>query len=185
MGKLILRPTNTKTVYCIYWFAITFSFHHFRVGLGSINRRALKYFNGTQIIIHPQYNHTNLHNNIGFIVLDNPLPNFTDAIKAIALPSLGLHVPFPFEEGKITGFGVNNGQQFARVLQEAFQRVTTNAECSIRYPHLEGIIANYFCARDRTHNTNVCGGDQGGPFALLLRGKWTLVSGYFNFHTNV
>lgn len=109
--------------------------------------------------------------------MNSPIANFTDTIQTIALPSLGSNAPFPFEEGKITGFGVTNDQQFAQTLQQAFQRVTTESECSIRYPHLGADIGYHFCGRDRTHNSNVCSGDQGSPFAVSVRGVLTLVSG--------
>lgn len=155
-------------------------FNYFRIGLGNTQRQKLAYLNGTRTIIHPHYNLTSLQNNIGFIILATPITEFSDIIKAINLPPIDSSIPYPFEEGRVTGFGLKGPQQFAQRLQQAFQRVTTNSECSIRYPQLEGQMVNHFCGRDRRDNTNVCGGDQGAPFVLLVRGEWTLVTQFLS-----
>lgn len=91
-------------------------------------------------------------------------------------------LPFTSEQGVITGFGlIRNGNaphQFANQLQRGFQRVLSTSDCQWRYPHLTVLAPGaHFCALDDARNqTNICGGDQGGPFALLVRGVWTLAS---------
>lgn len=156
--------------------AITCSFNFFRVGLGSDYIRELQYFVGTATIIHPDYDQRTLRNNIGFIVLQEPI-YFTDSIQPIVLPSTEISLPHQFEQGVVTGFGLNNNNpsQYPQQLQRTFQRVLSGVECLQRFPHLTGTLFMHFCARDRIQQSNICGGDQGASFALLNRGKWTVV----------
>lgn len=155
------------------------------MGFGSIYRANLTFYNGADTILHPEYNPQNLLNNIGFIVLDRPI-GFSHIIKPIALVPVNSVLPFPAEQGVITGFGLMNANvsnKFPLQKQRGFQRVQATSDCHWRYPHLNNLPAQaHFCALDDDRaRSNICGGDQGGSFATLVRGEWILVSKQFWF----
>lgn len=164
-----------KYIQCFH-FIFVFSFSYFLAGVGSPSRHNLTFIKSRNSVCHPFFNRSNLQNNIAIITLETSV-KISDKIKPIAVPSYNTRVPFPFEEGIITGFGLIDAAAsiFSSQLLRAFHRVLTNSECTIRFPHMVGQMAHNFCARDHHAVTNICGGDQGSAFAVLERGVWTAV----------
>lgn len=122
------------------------------------------------------FNLKNLRNNIAIITLEQSI-EFNDHVQAIALPRYGIGMPFVFEEGITTGFGLIGADEaiYSARLLRSFHRVLTNSECTIRFPHMNGQMAQHFCVRDHLRVNNICDGDQGSVFTVLERGIWTAV----------
>uniref|UniRef100_A0A1B0GIE5 Peptidase S1 domain-containing protein n=1 Tax=Lutzomyia longipalpis TaxID=7200 RepID=A0A1B0GIE5_LUTLO len=110
-------------------------FGQWQVGVGSVNREQLQWSPWTsQHIIHPQFDHTTLNNNIAIITHQAFQPSIN--IQAIALPTAAdTQVPFPNEEGRFDGFGFTGPTgPFANQLMVGFVRTTTEQECIQTYP---------------------------------------------------
>lgn len=124
---------------------------------------------------HPEFNRENLWNNIAIIALEVRV-EFDEHVQPIALPSSGVAMQFPFEEGTTTGFGMVDGENpiYSPHLLRSFHRVLTNSECTSRWPHMNLQMAQNFCALDHRKITNICGGDQGSAFTVMERGILTV-----------
>lgn len=149
------------------------------MGLGSSNRYELKFFECREGKVHPDYDPVTLNNNIGIIYLKQAI-DYTDTIRPIPMVAPNTVLPFPLEQGTITGFGLTHGNvnRFPSQLQQGYQRVVMATECNWRYPHLANVsTTTHFCGIDdnRDSPTNICSGDQGAAFAVMLRGIQTLV----------
>lgn len=146
--------------------------------VGDINRFALTSHSAIISHIHPGYNPANLDNNIAIIQIQIPIVSAVN-VHPIELPLPGelLH-PLENELGTVTGFGfTTNTGNFAEYLQQAFLRVQPQSVCLNEYPHLSPTIAAHFCTLydNQVTPANICGGDQGAPFFLILRGQNILV----------
>lgn len=157
------------------------SFELYEVGLGNVLRSHLKYYKSTDAEVHPDYDPNTLANNLGIIFVKERI-ELTEHIKAISLVPdniQSLVLPFTSEQGSITGFGLIHGSSnhFPSRLQRGFHRVLSTADCHWRYPHLSNVsTVTHFCGLDDDRQrSNICGGDQGTAFTVMLRGVETLV----------
>lgn len=137
-----------------------------RCGFGNRDRNLLTWVNGINYVPHPQFNQSNLDNNIGIIQLASN-PTLIPAINAIPM-ALPTTLQGPGVVGTIFGFGfTTNGGNFATILQQAAKTIQTDVACLATYPHLTGRLETNFCALSTAVNTpSMCGGDQGGPFVV-------------------
>lgn len=139
-------------------------------GIGNVHFTQLIRVVSSQAVPHPSYNAISGDNDIGLIFLPQPIV-FSFHTGPIALPPLNnINLPYTNEQGKTLGFGlvVPGGSQ-VDFLQRGFQRVLDN--CTM----LTVPEPNIFCAQDIERNTNLCQGDVGGSFTIILRNVETLV----------
>lgn len=135
-----------------------------RCGFGNRDRFLLTWVNAVNYMRHPEYNATNLDNNIGLIALASNPTNSPNILPiSMATATTGQSAGYT---GTIFGFGLNTNGQFTQILQQAFITITSDAECIQTYPHLTGRLDRNFCGvSEIVPNTpNICGGDQGGSF---------------------
>uniref|UniRef100_A0A182Q0V4 Peptidase S1 domain-containing protein n=1 Tax=Anopheles farauti TaxID=69004 RepID=A0A182Q0V4_9DIPT len=127
----------------------------------------------TQAVAHPNFNMANRANDIGFIVLPQPV-TFTALISPIQLPPLGRGLPYENEEGMVVGFGFNTigGDVRSDFLKVGFQRVISDSRCIGFY---QITLPNHYCAEDGLQRSNVCNGDLGAGFVVSDRRIDTLV----------
>ncbi|XP_052872690.1 collagenase-like [Anopheles cruzii] len=148
-------------------------FVRWELGLGSVFFSQLIMQVSTQATAHPSFNSQTRANDIGFIVLPNPVV-FTANIARIALPEVNINLPLENEEGNIVGFGFHavQAEQRSDFLKIGYQRMIADTRCTATYV----ITPPYhFCAEDITHRANVCNGDLGAGFVVLDRRVDTLV----------
>lgn len=137
-----------------------------RCGFGNRDRNQLTWVDGISYVPHPDYNSTNLDNNIAVIQLaSNPSTLLT--IVAIPLAVDGINQAAGVI-GTIFGFGFTANGNFAQILQQAQKTIQTDAACLTTYPHLTGRLNTNFCALSAAalNTPSMCGGDQGGPFVV-------------------
>lgn len=97
----------------------------------------------------------------------------------VRLPTVGMNVPMENDAGRISGFGRQTEQGAltpSAFLQQGYKRVVANTRCSSFF---NVDINMQFCAEDTTERSNICQGDQGGPFVMSYRRQDLLVSGNF------
>ncbi len=139
----------------------------------------LKNFSGNRISVksihlHPQYNTTNLTNDIALIELSQPsnqpiIPLFSG--KSIE------DAPAPLLDRMLTaiGWGLADGTNswyYPEILRQVNLPVVATSYCSDIYPYpLIGsqICAGWYVGKD------VCSGDSGGPVVTRIDGRWTHV----------
>lgn len=155
---------------------MAFSYNYFRVGVGSNSRHNLTFYQSRTSTWHPSFDRKRLTNNIAIITLEEDV-ELNDQVQPIALPRSGVTVPYAFEEGITTGFGLidNAPPIYSPLLLRSFHRVLTRVDCAKRFSHLNDVMADNFCAFDHRKINNFCGGDQGSAFSVLERGIWTAV----------
>ncbi|XP_049292729.1 collagenase-like isoform X2 [Anopheles funestus] len=148
-------------------------FVRWEVGLGSTVFGQLNMQVSTQAVAHPSFNMANRANDVGFIVLPQPV-TFTALISPIQLPLQGRNLPYENEEGMVVGFGFNTvgGQTRSDFLKVGYQRVISDSRCVGVY---QITIPNHFCAEDVIQRSNVCNGDLGAGFVVSERRIDTLV----------
>ncbi|EAU76229.2 AGAP004740-PA [Anopheles gambiae str. PEST] len=148
-------------------------FVRWEVGLGSTVFGQLNIQISSQAVAHPSFNMANRANDIGFIVLPQPIV-FTALISPIQLPIQGRNLPYENEEGMIVGFGFNSvgGQVRSDFLKVGYQRVISDSRCVGIY---QITLPNHFCAEDSVMRSNVCNGDLGAGFVVSDRRIDTLV----------
>uniref|UniRef100_A0A182TEG5 Peptidase S1 domain-containing protein n=1 Tax=Anopheles melas TaxID=34690 RepID=A0A182TEG5_9DIPT len=174
-------------------------FVRWEVGLGSTVFGQLNIQISSQAVAHPSFNMANRANDIGFIVLPQPIV-FTALISPIQLPIQGRNLPYENEEGMIVGFGFNTvggkscdgykcispiqnyltitvshttpGQVRSDFLKVGYQRVISDSRCVGIY---QITLPNHFCAEDSVMRSNVCNGDLGAGFVVSDRRIDTLV----------
>uniref|UniRef100_A0A182P608 Peptidase S1 domain-containing protein n=1 Tax=Anopheles epiroticus TaxID=199890 RepID=A0A182P608_9DIPT len=148
-------------------------FVRWEVGLGSTVFGQLNRQTSTQAVAHPSFNMANRANDIGFIVLSQPVV-FTALISPITLPIQGRNLPYENEEGMVVGFGFNSvtGSINSDFLKVGYQRVISDSRCVGFY---QITPPNHFCAEDTIQRSNVCNGDLGAGLIIPERRVDTLV----------
>lgn len=130
----------------------------------------------TRIINHPQFNPTNLNNDISLVHVPARLP-LGEFIQTIRLPARHQQsATFAGVVSTASGWGqtANGGMVQAR-LRYANLRVITNAECSRAFPRGGLIVASVLCTRGIRGVQGVCGGDSGGPLTIREGGIATQI----------
>lgn len=131
-----------------------------------------------RVIIHPNYNHLTLENDLALIELEEDI-QYDTYIQPICLPEKGKD--FVGAEAYVSGWGVLSYQErtIPEVLQIVRVPVVANEECERMYRKAKH---NFFarktivCAGYAIGGKDSCEGDSGGP--LTVRdgpdGRWTL-----------
>ncbi|XP_065363763.1 brachyurin-like [Calliphora vicina] len=118
----------------------------------------------TQFFIHPQYNATNLNNDVSLIQLPTPL-TFTSSIQPITLvTSLQAANGFIGDQATITGFGLMDDEylDYSEVLLFAQVQIVKNSVCSIEFGN-DVVKDSTLCAKGANgSNMSICSGDSGG-----------------------
>ncbi|CAO1436280.1 unnamed protein product [Diamesa serratosioi] len=122
-------------------------------------------------LAHQQYVNQPRANDIGIIILSSNLI-FHTFIQPVALPRLGLTLPFDNEQGLVVGFGGTPAAN-SPILEAAFKRVVPHASCLSRWS--AATIVQQFCSEDNRLRSDICVSDLGSGFTVLRRGHNELV----------
>ncbi|XP_041779186.1 brachyurin-like [Anopheles merus] len=124
------------------------------------------------IIIHPNYNPSNLNNDIGLIRLNEPMP-LGGNIQVVALPEANLSETFLNREATVSGFGRTSDASGAISpnLNFVHLNIISNIQCMGTYGSAT-IIDSTVCAVGRdAPNQGTCNGDSGGPLTVNENGQ--------------
>ena len=128
-----------------------------------------------EVIIHRNYDDTNLNNDIALLRISTPLRRFTHYIRPICLSPGGLseRLLSPVKDGRITGWGriIHNGPT-PRFLKEVKLPFVEREECLRTTAQLPD---SAFCAGYYGAVHDACQGDAGGPYASTHKGRWYLL----------
>uniref|UniRef100_A0A667YAF1 Peptidase S1 domain-containing protein n=1 Tax=Myripristis murdjan TaxID=586833 RepID=A0A667YAF1_9TELE len=123
--------------------------------------------NLSQIIIHSDYNSSNLKNDIALLQLSSPV-EFTNYTRPVCLAAQGSI----FTNGTtcwVTGWGLES-----QTLQEVELPIVSNSRCQSIYGGL--ITDSTICAGGLPEGgQGICFGDSGGPMVKKLGSQWTQV----------
>ncbi|EFA10697.1 brachyurin [Tribolium castaneum] len=114
--------------------------------------------------VHEQYNAELIINDVAVIKLPKAV-TFTDAVKAVALPSKAdANNTFEGETARISGWGLTDGfdNKLSEVLNYVDVKVISNAKCGEAFGDLKDSIV----CTSGDENTGSCNGDSGGPLAI-------------------
>lgn len=122
----------------------------------------------SEIYVHPQYNPTNLNNDVSLIKLPTPL-NFSSTIQPIALVSSSqASNNFIGTRCVIAGFGLTDDEylDYSEILLWAQVEIIANSNCvSVFGPAV--VKDTNMCAKgDGATNMSICSGDSGGPLVM-------------------
>lgn len=122
----------------------------------------------TQMFIHPEYNPSNLNNDISLIQLPTAL-NFSTNIQPINLiPSSQANNNFIGTVATIAGYGLVDDEYLENspVLLYAQMNIINNSACTSIFGS-DVVISSTLCAQapDGT-NQSICSGDSGGPLLV-------------------
>nr|XP_021201514.2 collagenase [Helicoverpa armigera] len=148
----------------------------FLVILGSNNL----FFGGTRIatsnvIMHPQYVPSTLHNDIAMILLPSSVW-FTGSIQPVSLPSgWDLWDQFVGNWAVAAGFGRTSDQQLAasQIVSHVSLQVISTSVCQNSF--LGGIVIPSTLCTSGMGGVGICGGDSGGPLVVNRNGVPTLI----------
>lgn len=119
----------------------------------------------TQLYIHPEYNASNLNNDVSLIQLPNPV-TFTTNIQPIALVSSSqANSDFVGTTAIIAGFGLTDDEytDYSDALLWAQVQIINNSNC-VQVFGDESVQDTNLCAEgDAGTNMSICSGDSGGP----------------------
>lgn len=122
----------------------------------------------TTMSLHPLFNRITLDNDIAiiFLPLIDSIPEWTDDVRPIALPTAPAGTP----TGSLAGYGFtsSNADSFSETLFVAGLIGTDIATCTDRFPRIP--FTTQFCAIGRSNElmpaliSNICSGDNGAGF---------------------
>lgn len=120
-------------------------------------------------INHPNYNPSNLNNDISLVSVPSPL-TFTPAIQSIRLPTAAqVTSTFTGAQATVSGWGeIFPGSGLQTMLRWVHMRVIPNAQCAAIYSSYI-VVDHVLCALGYTQpgNQGHCTGDSGGPLTIL------------------
>ncbi|KAL0878963.1 hypothetical protein ABMA27_003952 [Loxostege sticticalis] len=128
----------------------------------------------TQVFMHPQYNPTNLVNDIAMIYLPRPV-QLSASIRPVQLP--WQIESFAGQWAVATGFGkTSDAQQGASPWQSTVNlQVISLAQCLNIVPHWANSVVDSTICTSGAGGVGVCGGDSGGPLVINRHGQTILV----------
>uniref|UniRef100_A0A182PK66 Peptidase S1 domain-containing protein n=1 Tax=Anopheles epiroticus TaxID=199890 RepID=A0A182PK66_9DIPT len=144
----------------------------FTVRAGTININQGTVRTSNLIVIHPNYNPSNLNNDIGLIRLSEPMP-LGGNIQVVALPEANLAETFFGRESTVSGFGriSDSIAGISTTLNFVHLRIISNIDCMGTYGSAT-IIDSTVCAVGRdASNQGTCNGDSGGPLTVTENGQ--------------
>ncbi|XP_030569218.1 trypsin-like [Drosophila novamexicana] len=117
----------------------------------------MQQYNVQKLIPHPQYNPTNLQNDIALIFINGFIP-WKSIVRALPLARVTTDVGTPC---LISGWGSTvTGGTSSQTLQSATVPVISQTECNAKYGY---ITAAQLCAGYMSGGIDSCQGDSGGP----------------------
>ncbi len=118
----------------------------------------------SQLIIHPNYNYANYHNDIALIRLSIPSERPT---MGIVMPAEASILEASGVDATVIGWGARGafGRDFPQTLHQVTLPLTADSTCRAVYSNK--IINSMICAGFDAGGKDSCGGDSGGP--LMVR----------------
>ncbi|XP_075976762.1 brachyurin-like [Anticarsia gemmatalis] len=129
----------------------------------------------SNVIMHPQWNESNLRNDVAMIYLPQSVA-FTTLIRPIALPSSSeLLETFAGQWAVAAGYGKTSDSQSGASQQVSHVnlQVITVAQCQATYG-TDSVAQTTLCTSG-AGSVGICGGDSGGPLALNHNGRLVLI----------
>ncbi|KFB45036.1 AGAP005669-PA-like protein [Anopheles sinensis] len=122
-------------------------------------------FSGPGVIPHPQYDSTNLRNDIAVVRLDSPI-TFNDRVQPARLPARSDTRQFGGVLGTVSGFGRTSDASTATssVVMYTTNPVMTNADCIAQWNTV--LIQPQNVCMSGANGRSACNGDSGGPLAV-------------------
>lgn len=123
-----------------------------------------------EVILHPQYENEQLHNDISLVRLLENAP-YTDYIRPICLPPIDIDTPqFSDLRLAVAGWG-RNGPYQSDIKQSTVVNLVPQEQCKKYYPDLTRVD---LCAAGY-RGEDTCKGDSGGPLMTVYGGKYYVV----------
>ncbi|XP_069358539.1 CLIP domain-containing serine protease B4-like isoform X2 [Maniola hyperantus] len=125
---------------------------------------------GEEVILHPQYDDDQLHNDIALIRLQGYAP-YTRYIRPVCLPPIDIdnndlsNLPLA-----VAGWG-RNGQYVSDIKQSTVVHLVSHDDCKKSYPYLS---SSHLCAAGRT-GQDTCKGDSGGPLMMMFKASYYVI----------
>lgn len=137
------------------------------------------------LILHRNYNHRTLANDIALIRLRNARESILNHPNAgvILLPILeDSAVDLTGRNSTVSGFGLTgDGQPPSNVLRFITVPIISNAECARTFGN--GVLSSNLCV-STISGRSPCQGDSGGPLTTMLSGNRSVVVGVVSFGSN-
>ncbi|XP_034035740.1 transmembrane protease serine 9 [Thalassophryne amazonica] len=123
-----------------------------------------------QVIIHPEFNGTNMDHDVALLKLAVPAP-MSYTIQSVCLPSPA-HRFLKTAECYIAGWGsMREGGSLTNLLQKAAVNVIDQSDCQKPYGNV--LTENMMCAGYMEGGRDTCLGDSGGPLTCRqISGQW-------------
>ncbi|KAF4092943.1 hypothetical protein AMELA_G00025940 [Ameiurus melas] len=138
--------------------------------------------NTSNIIIHKDFNHTTLTNDIALVQLSSSV-NLNDYVMPVCLAASRSSFPGGTNVW-VTGWDKtsSNNTVLPQTLQEVEVSIVSNSNCTNIYT--SGLITdNMMCAGLAQGGKDICQGDSGGPLVVKLKGTW-IQAGIVSFTSN-
>ena len=125
-----------------------------------------------KIVLHENFNHKNLQNDIALIKLQQPII-FGPFVSPICLPD------FDFDVGTncyVTGWGLTGPfSSTSDILQETAVPLMDHTVCKNHNIAVQPVTSDMRCAGTVGQSRGTCKGDSGGPLACERDGRWYLM----------
>ncbi|XP_058121352.1 brachyurin-like [Anopheles ziemanni] len=123
-------------------------------------------FSTSGIIAHPQYDSSNIRNDIAVVRLDSPI-TFNERVQPARLPARSDTRQFGGVLGTVSGFGRTSDatQATSPVVMFTTNPVLTNADCLAQW-NSPAIIQPQNVCMSGEGGRSACNGDSGGPLAV-------------------
>ncbi|XP_058120914.1 brachyurin-like [Anopheles ziemanni] len=123
-------------------------------------------FSGPGVIPHPQYDPSNIRNDIAVVRLDSPI-TFNERVQPARLPARSDTRQFGGVLGTVSGFGRTSdaSPDVSNVVMFTTNPVLTNADCLAQW-NSPAIIQPQNVCLSGEGGRSACNGDSGGPLAV-------------------